>query len=135
MIVKRCKFILVTTVHTVHMTDYAGPRNYAENLQSSWRTPHSDPLVASSVHRTPAQNLQREGRSLPPEGRDHLFQWDVGISVGFSTETTLQVPYVIPRPGVPRHMLHMVLYINNFWRQEHFLRKVTKGSRKKKFFS
>ena len=25
----------------------------------------SDPLVASSVHRTPAQNSQREGRSLP----------------------------------------------------------------------
>ena len=40
------------------------------------------------MHRTPAQNLQREGRSLPREGRDHLFQWEVGISVGFSTETT-----------------------------------------------
>ena len=48
----------------------------------------SDPLGASSVHRTPAQNSQREGRSLPRQGRDHLFQWDVGISVGFLTETT-----------------------------------------------
>ena len=26
--------------------------------------------------------------SLPREGRDHLFQWDVGISVGFSKCTT-----------------------------------------------
>ena len=35
-----------------------------------------------------AQNLQREGRSLPREGRGPLFQWDVGINVGFFTETT-----------------------------------------------
>ena len=41
-----------------------------------------------SVHRTPAQNSQREGRTLPREGRGPLFQWDVGISVGFTTETT-----------------------------------------------
>ena len=48
----------------------------------------SDPLVASSVHRIPAQNSQRDGRSLPRQGRDHLIQWDVWISVGFFTETT-----------------------------------------------
>ena len=48
----------------------------------------SDSLVASSVHRTPAQNLQRVGRSLPREGRCPLFQLNVGCSVGFSTETT-----------------------------------------------
>ena len=48
----------------------------------------SDPLVASSVRVFCAQNSQREGRSLPREGRDHLFLWDVGISVGFSTGTT-----------------------------------------------
>ena len=47
-----------------------------------------DPLVASSVRVFCAHNSQREGRSLPWEGRDHLFLWDVGISVGFSTETT-----------------------------------------------
>ena len=40
----------------------------------------SDPLVASSVHRTPAQNSQREGRSP-------VFQWDVWIGVGSSAET------------------------------------------------
>ena len=80
----------------LHMTGYAGSRDYVGNLQSPWRTPHrsthptekqdSDPLVAdsdlrvaSSVHRTPAQNSQREGRSP-------VFQWDVWISVGSSTE-------------------------------------------------
>ena len=35
-----------------------------------------------------AQNSQREGRKLPRQGRDHLFPWEVGISVGFFTETT-----------------------------------------------
>ena len=48
----------------------------------SWKTP------TLSLHRTPAQNLQREGRSHPRESRDHLYQWDVGISAGSSTETT-----------------------------------------------
>ena len=52
-----------------------------------------------------ARNSQREGRSLPRQGRDHLSQWDVGISVEFSTETTDS--YVIPRSGVPRHK-HML---------------------------
>ena len=35
-----------------------------------------------------ARNSQQEGRSLPRQGRDHLFQWRMGISVGFFTETT-----------------------------------------------
>ena len=48
----------------------------------------SDSLVASSVRVFCARNSQREGQSLPREGRDPLFQWDVGINVGFSTETT-----------------------------------------------
>ena len=48
----------------------------------------SDPLVASSVFRTPAQNWQREGRSVPRQGRDHIFQWGMVIGVGFFTETT-----------------------------------------------
>ena len=49
----------------------------------------SDPLVASSMRVFCARNSQREGRSLPRHGRDHLFLWDVvGISVGFSTGTT-----------------------------------------------
>ena len=47
----------------------------------------SDPLVASSVQAFCARNSQREGRSLQRQGRDHPFQWDVGISVGFFTET------------------------------------------------
>ena len=49
------------------MTGYAGSRDYVGNLWSI--VADSDPLVASSVHRTPAQG-------------------SVGISVGFSTETT-----------------------------------------------
>ena len=48
----------------------------------------SDPLVASSVRVFCARNSQREGRSLPRQGRDYLFQWDVGISERFSTQTT-----------------------------------------------
>ena len=48
----------------------------------------SDPLVASSVRVFCARNSQRESRSLPRQGRDHLFQWDGGISAGFFTETT-----------------------------------------------
>ena len=46
------------------MKGYAGPRNYVGNLQSPWWTAQisrhptekqeSDPLVASSVHSTPA---------------------------------------------------------------------------------
>ena len=46
----------------------------------------SDPLVASSMRVFCARNSQREAWSLPREGRDHLIQWDVGISVGFSTD-------------------------------------------------
>ena len=48
----------------------------------------SDPLVASSVRVFCARNSQWEGRSLPRQGRDYLSQLDVGICVGFSTETT-----------------------------------------------
>ena len=49
----------------------------------------SDPLVASSVLVLCARNSQREGgRSLPRQGLDHHSQWDVGINVGFFTETT-----------------------------------------------
>ena len=48
----------------------------------------SDPLVASPVRVFCARNSQREGWSLPRQGRDHLFQWDVGISAGLCTETT-----------------------------------------------
>ena len=87
------------------MTSYAGFRDYVGSLKSPWRTLHwsphptekedpdslvenSDPLVASSVRVFWARNSQREGRSLPREGRGPLFQWDVGISVGFSTGTT-----------------------------------------------
>ena len=47
----------------------------------------SEPLVASSMRVFCARNSQREGRSRPREVLDHLFQWDVGISVGFSTGT------------------------------------------------
>ena len=49
-------------------------------------------------HRTPAQNSQREGRNLPRQGRDHLVQLGMGISLGFFTETTGS----LPNPGVRR---------------------------------
>ena len=45
-----------------------------------------------------ARNSQR---SLPRQGRDHLFQWDVWISVGFFTETTgsLRNPETLRNPS------------------------------------
>ena len=49
-----------------------------------------------------ARNSQRDGRSLPRQGRDHLSQWDVGVSVGFFAENTGSL--LIPRPGVPHHI-------------------------------
>ena len=48
----------------------------------------SKPLVVSSVWVLCARNSQREGRSLLQQGWDHLFQWGMGISAGFLTETT-----------------------------------------------
>ena len=73
------KIVQVNT--TVHMTGYAGSRDYVRR----------EPVVSvknPTLIPTPAQNLQREGWSLPRHGRDHPFQWDVGIIVGFFTETT-----------------------------------------------
>ena len=58
----------------------------------------SDPLAASSVRVFCARNSKLKGRSLPLEGRVPLFQWDVGISVGFSTEFTCS----LRNPGTRR---------------------------------
>ena len=58
-----------------------------------WFRPCRGRLVASSVRVFCALNSQREGKSLPQHGRGHLFQWDVGISVWFSTETTGSLRY------------------------------------------
>ena len=52
-------------------------------------------------------NSQREGRSLPRQGRDHLFQWNVGISVGFSTETTGS----LRNPETRRGAAYPVIYV------------------------
>ena len=35
-----------------------------------------------------ARNSQKEGRSLLRQSRDHIFQWDVGVSMGLFTEST-----------------------------------------------
>ena len=59
------------------------------------------------MHRTLAQNSQREGRSLPRQGRDHLFSGMLGSVWGSSRR--LQIPYVILGPGVPRHMYTLSL--------------------------
>ena len=107
------------------MTGYAGSRDYVGNLKSSWRTPHwsqnppekddpaplvgdFDPLVASSVWLFCAWHSQREGRSLPGQVRDHIFQWDVGISVGFSTGTTgsLRNPESRRTPSIVIYVLY-----------------------------
>ena len=80
------------TLYSVHVSGYVGTRDYVGSLQFSWKTQHrsthptekqdSDPLVASSVHRTPAQNSQREGLNLQREDRSPIFQWDVWIGLG-----------------------------------------------------
>ena len=74
------------------MTGYAGSRDYVGN-------------------RTPAQNSQRKGRSLSQQGRDNLFQWDVGTSVGFFTETTgsLRNPETLRTPSYVC-ILYITLY-------------------------
>ena len=99
------KTLSISLTKKVHMTGYARSRDYVENLSRLYRTPHwsqhptekddpgpvvadSDPLVANSVQVFCARNSQREGRILPQQGQNHLFHWDVGISVGFFTETT-----------------------------------------------
>ena len=69
----------------------------------------SDPLVAGSVWVFCARNSQREGWSLPREGRGPLFQWGMGISVGFFTETTS----FLRNPGVRRSPSYMVC--NGMW--------------------
>ena len=48
---------------TAHTPDYG-----ARRVSGLRRKP------AQNVHRTAAQNSQREGRSLPRQGRDHLLQ-------------------------------------------------------------
>ena len=85
----------------MYVTGYAGTRDYVGNMQSPWRTQHrsthptekqdSNPLVTRSVHRTPAQKSQRKGRSLQREGRSLVFQWDVWIGEGSSTETAVSL--------------------------------------------
>ena len=70
-----------------------------------------DPLVASSVHGT------RNGRSLPRQGRDHLSQWGMGISVVFFTETTgsLRNPETRCTPSYVKYEL----YILTMYKVEH----------------
>ena len=62
------------------------------------------------MHITPAKNLQREGRSLPREGRGPLFQWDVGISVGFFTKTTGS----LRNPDVPLQVFETIT-LDKLW--------------------
>ena len=113
--------------------------DYVGNLQSPWMTPHrskhptelkdsdplvagsdplmadSEPLVASSVRVFCAKNSQREGRSLPREGRGHFSQWDVGISVVFSTETTGSLRNPETRRGAAYPFLcSSINYLNHY---------------------
>ena len=72
----------------------------------------SESLDASSVRVFCVRNSQREGRSLPREGRDHLFQWDVGISVGFSTGTTGSLyEYLYQVKGVKKMMPVLLCFL------------------------
>ena len=54
-------------------------------IPTSHKKQDPDPLVASSVRVFCAQNLQREGRTLPREGWGPVFQLDVGIILGLGT--------------------------------------------------
>ena len=61
----------------------------------------------SRDYRTLAQNSQRGGRSLQREVESHVFQWDVWIYVGSSTETvgSLRNPETRRSPPcVPDHI-------------------------------
>ena len=86
----------------LYMTGYAGSRDYVGN------SVENPTLVASSVHSTPAQNSQRDGRSFH-ERVGVLFFNGMWESV-WSSPRRLQV-YVIPRPGVPHHICNEFLDI------------------------
>ena len=80
------------------MTGYAGSRDYVGTSQSPQKTPHrfthptekqdSDPLVASSVHSGMCGSV-----------------WGL--------QQRLRGPYVIPGPGVPRHINMKKMNITN----------------------
>ena len=63
-----------------------------------------------------AQNSQREGR-------DHLFHWDMGISVGFSIETTgpLRNPETRRNPSILTLQLAVLLVIGVYQQRLHLL--------------
>ena len=82
----------------VHMTGYAGSRDYVRNLQFPWRTPHrsthptekqeSDPLVADSD---------------PPPVADSDPLIVSSVHCGVLQARRLQVPYVIRDPADPAY--------------------------------
>ena len=91
----------------IHMTGYAGSRDYTGNLQSPWRTPHrsthpTERQDNDHLFATRGSNLQLEGRSLQRQGGVLLGSGMCGWVWG--PPWRLQVPYVIPRPGVRRHI-------------------------------
>ena len=99
------------------MTGYVGSRDYIGTLQSLWRTLHIDPHIQLK-NRTPTLSLQTPTLSLRVfcaqnsklEGRSLYFSWMCGSVWG--PPRRLRVPYVIPRPGVPRHMQNPIFSEN-----------------------
>ena len=106
----------VFIVNQLYMSGYAWSRDYVRISQSPQKTPHGSThpkekqtptlslrvlcglLITSNPSNSsqPAQNSQWEGWS-------HVFQWDESISVQ-GLLRRLRGPYVIPRPGLPRHI-------------------------------
>ena len=92
------------------MTGYAGPRYYVGTPQSPWRTSRISVNPTQKWTPTLSQEfcavylllqfkLFATRTEFLARGSESNFRWDIQICVGSSAET-----YVIPRPGVPRHI-------------------------------
>ena len=106
------------------MTGYAGSRDYVYGTCSLREKPHTDPhhplkkTIPTLSWQTPTLSLRVlcgcsvHGTRNESVGVCHdrvgiiFFQWGMGSSVGFFTETTGSL-YVIPGSGVVRHILLM----------------------------
>ena len=109
-------FMILQCIQTWRGTPGLGITDTLRSLRRKLHTSHwktdSDPLVASFVRVTYYFNYFATRTELASRGPKSVFQWDVWIGVQ-NFLRKLRSPYVIPRPGVPRHMY--VVCISSFF--------------------
>ena len=111
---------LIMQASPMHMTGYAGSRDYVGNLQSPSWTPHisthptekqdSGPLVADpnplvAFLCTEHPHITRNDRVRVCNERVGVLLFSGMCGSVWSPSRRLQIAYVIPRPGVIRHIL------------------------------